>query len=171
MGARPLYRQTDGSLLAQLAKRVDALERRRDVSGHYEIKLFGDDQAVTTGDGRFIFEIPIDLDQSKLRYIRAYVTTVGSSETILQIHNVGSAAVPAAFDMLDDPLQIDASEKSSETSSAPWSIFGQEQPTPSYAQYGFPVTDNTVYYKQHIRIDIDSAGSGAMGLGIHLGFD
>lgn len=171
MAGRPLGRQSTGALIAQLERRIERLERRRPVSGHYEIKLFADDEAVTVGDGRFTFGIPINLDHSKLRYVNAYVTTVGTGPTILQIHNVGSAAVPAAFDMLDDPLQIDSSQKDSETSTAPWTIFGKEPLDPSYAQYGFPDTDNTVFFKQQIRIDIDAAGAGAMGLGVQLGFE
>lgn len=172
MAGRPLFRPTDGALIAQLVRRVEALERRRAVSGHYEIKLFADDEAVATGDGRFQFGIPINLNEAKLRYVNIYVTTAGSSATTVQLHNTGSTAVPAGFDMLSTPATIEASEKDSETNTAtPWKILGQEQPTPSYAQYGFPTSDNTVFYKQQIRIDVDAAGSGAMGLGIQLGFE
>lgn len=150
------------------------LERRRDVSGHYEIKLFADDEAVTTGDGRFIFAIPFNLTQARLKYVNCYVTTVGSGPTTVQIHNVGSVADPAAFDMLAVPITIESGEKDSETNLAtPWEIKGQEVPpdSVSYAEYGFPYADNTVFYKQQLRMDIDAAGAGAMGLGINLGFD
>jgi hypothetical protein len=173
MAGRPIGRETIEAVVARLANRVDALERRRPVAGHYEIKLFGDDEAVAVGDGRFTFGIPFDLDKAKLRYVNAYVTTTGSGLTTIQIHNLGSAAVPAAFDMLNVPITIDAGEKDSETAATPWEIAGQEPApaTPSYAIYGFPYTDNTVFFKQQIRIDIDAAGSGAMGLGIQIGFD
>lgn len=173
MGGSPLIRETPESLIARLAKRVDALERRRDVSGHYEIKLFADDEAVTVGDGRFIFAIPFNLTQARLKYVNAYVTTTGTGVTTVQIFNLGSVADPAAFDMLTTPITIDSGEKDSETAATPWEIAGQEVPplTTSYAQYGFPYADNTVFFKQQLRIDIDTAGAGAMGLGINLGFD
>lgn len=171
MAGRPIYRESPETLIAKLAARVAALERRRDVSGHYEIKLWPDDEAIAVTEGRFIFGIPINLDHSKLRYVNAYVTTVGTGVTEIQIHNTGSAAVPADFDMLTTMLTIDSGEKDSETSAVDWEIAGQESPTPSFAEYGFPDTDNTVFYKQQLRIDIVSAGSGAMGLGIQIGFD
>jgi hypothetical protein len=171
LAGRPLIRPSNGSLIAELARRIDRLERRRDVTGHYEIKLFADDQAVTVGDGRFQFGIPINLDHAKLRYVNAYVTTVGSGITTIQIHNVGSAQQPADFDMLSTPLTIDSGEKDSETAAAFWEIKGKEPNDPSYAEYGFPDTDNTVFYRQQLRVDIDTVGSGAMGLGLQLGFE
>ena len=174
MAGRPLGRQTLGALVAQLEERVKALERRRAVSGHYEIKLFADDEAVAVGDGRFMFNIPYNLDKAKLRYLNIYVTTAGSGPTTVQLHNNGSVADPANFDMLNTPITIESGELDAETNfTTPWEIAGKEFPPadPSYAIYGFPYTDNTVFFKQQIRIDIDAAGSGAMGLGIQLGIE
>lgn len=175
MAGRPLSRQNEGNLLAQLESRVRALERRRDVSGHYEIKLFGDDEAVTVGDGRFSFEIPRNLDKARLRYVNAFVTTVSSSGLVtVQIHNVGTVADPISLDMLSVPITIDANEKSAEQAATEWVIkdtFDDTLGDPSYSEYGFPYADYTVFYRQHLRIDIDTAGTGAMGLGVMLGFD
>lgn len=173
MGGNPLIRETPESLIARLARRVDALERRRDVSGHYEIKLFGDDEAVVVGDGRFFFGIPFNLDRARLKYVNTYISTSGSGTTTVQIHNVGTVATPQNYDMLNIPITIDSGEKDSETAAVDWEIAGQEvPPTPiSYAVYGFPDADNTVFFKQQLRIDIDAVGSGAMGLGIQIGFD
>lgn len=161
-------------MVAQLEERVKALERRRAVSGHYEIKLFGDAEAVAVEEGRFIFGVPYSLDKAKLRYVNTYVTTVGSGPTTVQIHNTGSVAVPADFDMLSDPVTIESGEFDAETNfTTPWVISGQDHPPDdiSYAEYGFPYSDNTVFYKQQLRIDITVAGSGAMGLGIQLGIE
>lgn len=171
MAGRPIARSTEGSLIAQLANRIAALERRRDVSGHYEIKLFADDEVVTVGDGRFSFGIPYNLHRAKLRYVNAYVTTVSTSGLVtVQIHNTGTVASPISLDMLNVPITIDANEKDAEDATTPWEIAGMETP-PSYAEYGYPDADNTVFYKQQLRIDIDTAGTGAMGLGLQLGFD
>lgn len=164
---RPLYKPDPITEMEQLRNRVEALERRRAVTGHYAIKLFADTDTVTTGDGVFLFSIPYDLDESKLRYVGTYVTTVSSSGLVtVQIHNVGSTQDPAGFDMLTTRITIDANEKDSETAATPWEIqddYGNEYP--------YPFQDNHVFYRQQLRIDVDAAGTGAKGLGIHLGFE
>lgn len=166
MAGNPLYRSNEGALIAKLEARVAALERRRPVSGHYEIKLFADDQAVTAGDGRFFFAIPFNLEQARLQYVNAYVTTVSSSGLVtVQIHNIGSTQDPADFDMLTVPITIDANEKDAETAATNWEIDMTD------TEYAYPFLNHYVFYRQQLRIDIDSAGSGAMGLGIQLGFD
>lgn len=175
MAGRPLSRQNEGNLLAQLEARVRALERRRDVSGHYEIKLFADDEEVTTGDGRFFLEIPKNLDKARLRYVNAFVSTESSSGLVtLQIHNVGTVADPISLDMLSVPITIDANERSAEQAATSWVIkdtFADTGGDPSYSEYGFPYADYTVFYRQQLRFDIDTDGTGAMGLGVMVGFD
>lgn len=159
-------------MIADLVRRVDRLERRRPVAGHYAIKIFADDQPVIVGDGAFFFAIPFDLNRAQLRYVNAYVSTPSSFDVVtVQIHNVGSTANPISLDMLSTPITIDANDNDAETSTNRWVILGMEQPTPSYAQYGFPYSDNTVFFKQQLRIDVDTAGTGAQGLGVQLGFD
>lgn len=176
VSGRPLNRQSLESLVAQLEKRIESLERRRDVSGIYQIKLFADDEVVTTGDGRFIFEIPYDLDKARLRYVNTYVTTASSSGLVtVQIHNVGTVSDPIALDMLSVPITIDANEKSAEQAATQWVIKDSfddvGEAGPSYNEYGFPYADYTVFYRQQLRFDIDAAGTGAMGLGVMVGFD
>lgn len=178
MAGRPLSRSNEGALIAQLERRIEALERRRPVAGQYEIKLFGDDEPVTVGIP-FIFGVPFNLTKAKLRYINTYVTTVSSSgKPTVQITNLGHASDPAGgtpdYTMLSTPLSIDVGEKDAETAAVQWEIKGMEPPSlggPSYAHYGFPYTDNTVFFKQQLAIEVTIAGTGAMGLGIQLGFD
>lgn len=170
--ARPLYHTTEQTEIAKLLARIEALERRRAVSGHYAIKIFDDDEVVTIGDGAFIFGIPYDLNRAKLKYVNAYVTTASSSGLVtVQIRNIGSTQNPINFDMLTTRITIDANEKDAETAATRWAITGAEEENPSYNQYGFPDTDNTVYFRQQLRIDVDTAGTGAKGLGVQLGFD
>lgn len=123
------------------------------IPAKFEIKLFGDDEDLSTGDGRFYLDIDDDLGGTFLRYVRAFVSTAGSSATIIQLHNVD-----AAVDMLSTRVTIDSSEKSSRTAT-PYVIDQTGTPPNNYVEAG-----------QQVRIDIDSAGTGAKGLGISLHF-
>lgn len=119
--------------------------------GQFEIKVVADDTIVTTGDGKFIFAIPIDLDSTLLSALAAYVTTVSSSGTpTVQIRNVTTG-----HDMLTTPITIQAGDTTSYTSPAP------------------PVVNSTyatVTYGDLIAVDVDAAGTGAKGLGVILTF-
>lgn len=158
---RSLYPQSLETALAQLENRVAALERRRAVSGHYQIKVFMDDETVQTGDGAFIFVVPYDLDRSHLLSCNIYVTTVSSSGLVtVQLRNVGNT-----HDMLSVPLTIDSGEFSAETAATPAEI-----DTTMNDIYPYPDPNNTVYFNDRIAIDVDTAGTGAMGLGVMLGF-
>jgi len=162
-----IYHTTPEAEQAKFDNRITALEHRRDVPGFYEIKVFADDETLEAGDGQFILAIPIDLDRAKLRYVNAFVTTVSSSGLVeIQIHNLtASSNVPSNFDMLLTPITIDASEYDAENAATPWEI------DKGYNEYGWPDTDNTVYYRQQLRIDVDDEGTGAKGLGVMLGFE
>lgn len=162
-----LYHNTPETEQGKIANRVTALEHRRDVAAFYEIKIFADDQAVETGDGKFIFAIPIDLDRALLRYVNAFVTTESSSGLVtVQIFNTtASSSESSELDMLLTPITIDANEFDAENATTPWEI------DKTYFNYGYPETNNTVYYRQQLRIDVDTAGTGAMGLGVMLGFE
>lgn len=124
--------------------------------GLYEIKVWAD--AITvgkthgTGDGRFIFEIPDDLDLKHLTVARGFVTTVGSTPTVVQVRNVTNGNA----DMLSTPITIDAGEKSSETSGTPVVI---------------DTADSIVHRDDQISLDVDSNAADSAGLGVILNFE
>jgi len=113
------------------------------------IKVFPDTGAVTSGDQKFEFMVTRDMDGMILLDAEAFVTTTGGV-TEVQIHNVTHN-----HDMLSSKLHIDSGERNTVTSSAPMAV------NPSFAG---------VLWGDHIRIDVDLAGSGAKGLGVTLWF-
>lgn len=122
--------------------------------GVYEIKVFDEDETVVTGDNAFEWMIPEDLDAAVLVGVEGFVTTNSSSGGLLiQVANEKQAG--GTVDMLSTRLGIDASERNSLTAATP------------------PVIDtvnDTVAHGDHLRIDVDSAGTGAKGLGVILRF-
>lgn len=115
------------------------------------IKVFSDLQTVTTGDGKFIFEVSRDMDGTNLVEIEIYVTTVSTSGLpTVQIRNITQAA-----DMLTTKVSIDANEKNSKDAAT--------QPV-------IDLNNDDVAWGNHIAIDVDVAGTGAMGLGVILTF-
>ncbi len=121
------------------------------IRASYEMKVFSDTTVLTTGDGKFIFEIPADLDGMNLVDVRAFVTTVSSSGLpTVQIRNVTQAV-----DMLTTKITIDASEKSSRTAATAAVI---------------DTSNDDVADGDQIAIDVDVAGTGAKGLGVILVF-
>lgn len=116
-----------------------------------KIKLFDDALYVGSGDGKFSFDIDSDLGGTKLQSVVGYVSTASSSGAVtVQVHNVTQAV-----DMLSTALTIDASEKSSRTAA-----------TAAVIDSGNAVVADG----DEIRIDVDSAGSGAKGLVVTLVF-
>lgn len=126
--------------------------------GFFEIKVFADTNAldgnlpdeariVDTGDGKFIFVIPHDLDQAELVHAAAYVTVAGSCT--VQIRNITQA-----YDFLTTPITIDGGEFSSYTAGTP------------------PVIDEDrlVDKGDRIAIDVDAADGTCEGLGVILQF-
>lgn len=159
--ARPLYYQSETTQIGQLNNRVDTLERRQAVTGAYQIKVFADDEEIETGNGAFIFAIPYDLDRSRLESCNIYITTVSSSGLVtVMIRNVSEG-----FDMLLTPLTIDVGELNAETAATP-AVIDDEMAD----EFAYPYRNNTVFYTNQIAIDVDAAGTGAMGLGVMLGF-
>jgi hypothetical protein len=158
MPGRPLYPLTQSTYLGQIGNRVDALERRRDVTGFYEIKVFADDETVILGDGAFIFAIPYDLSGGKLRSINAFVTTAGGADLVVMIHNV--THIGPNLDLLTTPITIDAG-----TLDADQSATLAEIDTTVGDVYAYPHPNNRVLNRDQIRIDVDADGGGAMGLG------
>ena len=113
--------------------------------------MFGDDSTVAGGDGAFTFDIPEWLDGLALTAVGAYVSTASSSGIVqVQLHNVTDAV-----DMLSTRVQIDANELVSKDSAT--------QPVVNAANAG-------VAWGDLLRVDVDAAGTGAMGLGLDLLF-
>lgn len=115
------------------------------------IKVFSDTQTVSTGDGKFIFEISRDMNKLRLVDVESYVTTVSSSgKPTVQLRNVTQAV-----DMLTTKVEIDASEKNSKDAAT---------------QRVITAANADVVWGDHIAIDVDVAGTGAKGLGVMLTF-
>lgn len=116
----------------------------------FAVKVFEDDVAVSTGDGKFIFEIPEDADNAQLVTVEGFVSTASSSGGLsVQIRNEGVA------DMLSVPLTIDQGDENSKDAATPYTIDAGQA---------------TVNWGDHLAIDVDGAGTGAKGLGIYLYF-
>lgn len=139
--------------LGEILRRLRRLEASPGV-GTYEIKVFADGGSgsdVVTGDGAFIFEFPDDLDRMELNHARAFVTTVSSSGLVtVQLRNITQAV-----DMLSTKITIDAGETSSGTAA-----------TPPVINVANAIPDA----RDLIAIDVDTAGTGAKGLGVILRF-
>lgn len=116
-----------------------------------QVKVFDDATAATTGDGKLIFMIPVELNGMNLVDVEAYVTGVSSSGALtVQVRNVTQAA-----DMLSTAITIDQSENTSLTAATP------------------PVIDtgnDDVATGDLIAIDVDGAGTSAEGLGVVMSF-
>lgn len=141
------------SEVAAIKYRLRRLERRPP-QAQYEIKVFGDTQAVAAGDGAFIWPVPADVGGMVLSSAEAGVTTVSSSGDIeIQIRNVTEAV-----DMLLDPITIEAGEFNSRTAAV------QPAKDPTAPE------DARVSHGDRIAIDVDAAGSGAQGLAVILVF-
>ena len=117
----------------------------------FAIKVFSDTTTLATGDGKFIFVISSDLDGARLTAAEAFVTTVSSSGTpTVQVRNITDAV-----DMLSTAITVDASEYSSYTAA-----------TRSVVN----ATNAVVATGDRIALDVDTAGTGAKGLGVLLKF-
>lgn len=115
----------------------------------YEIKIFSDRQVVTTGDGKFYWNIPPDLDQWYIVFIRTFVSVASSSGIVrCQIRNERSG-----LDIMSTRVSIDANERSSSTAATPVVI---NQTTDR----------DQVLDDDFLRLDVDDAGTGAKGLGL-----
>lgn len=120
--------------------------------GIYPIKVFGDDQALVVGDGAFVFYVTAadHLDGTKLMQVGAYVTTVSSSGApTVQLRRVGGS------NMLSTAVTIDAGDEVSDDATTAAVI---------------DTSNDDVSTGDGIAIDIDAAGTDAMGLGVILVF-
>lgn len=133
--------------IGQMQSKIAAMDAAPMMS-RFRIKLFSDTQVVSTGDGKFTFSLTEDEDGLSLVKVFAYVTTVSSSGSItVQIHNVTQAA-----DMLSTVITI------------PVSTFNDN------STWVLDLANDDVALGNLIRIDVDSAGTGAKGLGVGIWF-
>lgn len=120
----------------------------------YAIEVFEADVTVLAGDNRFEWAIPAHLDGAVLTALEGYLTEASSSTTVqVQIANerYGSTSV----DMLSTKLSIDVGELDSDDATTPVVI---------------DAGNATVAHKDHLRVDVDTPGVGAKGLGLILTF-
>lgn len=155
-------RDTLDQLLFDYLQRIRRLEGNVN-RGHYQIKLFADENGadgnlpatvriVSTGDGKFIFGIPDDLNNARLWDCFIYITTVGSAVLRVQIANLTQG-----YDFLTTRLEIEAGDTTS------YQATTQKVINPTHP----PVETGDL-----ISIDVDNAGGGtAQGLGIGLEFN
>jgi hypothetical protein len=113
------------------------------------IKVFADDEIVTAGDRAFIFAVSRDMDGAVLTGVELAVTTNSSSGIVqVQLRNITQAV-----DMLSTRLQVDVGELNSKDSGITAVI---------------DAANADVAWGDQIAIDVDAAGTGAMGLEVHL---
>jgi hypothetical protein len=116
-----------------------------------QLKVIDDATVVTTGDGKIVFVIPLELNGYDLVDADAFVSTVSSSGLpTVQIRNVTDG-----HDMLSTKISIDANEYTS------WSATTA------------PVIDtgeDDVVTGDRLAVDVDVSGTGAKGLGVVLTF-
>ncbi len=124
--------------------------RWKNVGRMIQIKVFGDDSELTTGDDKLVFMIPPELDGTKLVRAVAFVSTVSSSG----LPNVMISNTTQAVDVLATAITIDVSEFTSLTAATPC------------------VIKQDIIYRPGdlVAIDVDGAGTGAKGLGVQLSF-
>jgi hypothetical protein len=116
--------------------------------------VFAATAGLTTGDGKAYLPIPSQLDGWTLIDADAYVSTVGSNATTVQLaRERGNTSSPTVADMLSTKITIDGSEH--------YSYFASTQPVINSANADLATGDA-------IRVDVDGAGSGAKGLVIIL---
>ena len=115
------------------------------------VKCIPDIVTLTTGDSKMLFTIPIELTGMNLITVGAHVYTVSSSGLpTFQIHNL-----TLGQNMLSTEISIDVSEKDSSTTATPPVI---------NTSYDHVATGD------EIRLDCDTAGTGAKGMEIRMGF-
>lgn len=129
----------------------DALAGSNVGTSKYHVKICDETTAITTGDGKFIFTIPQELNGMNLVGVVAMVSTVSSSGLpTVQIRNVTDAV-----DMLTTRVTIDVSEYNSYDATTP-AVIDEDH--------------DDVATGDRIAIDVDVAGTGAKGLEVYLLF-
>jgi hypothetical protein len=116
----------------------------------YGIKIFDDATTITTGTAKFLFVVPSTYNLMKLYSAETTITTASSSGTVaVTIRGV----TPAITNMFSNTVQIPSPSLGSGSSG------------------GTLVGGTNVVQTNHvISIDVTSAGTGAKGLAVYLGF-
>ena len=115
------------------------------------IKVIDDDTALTTGDGKTHFTIPVELNGMNLVSVGAHVYTASSSGLPnFQVHNATGGA-----DMLSTAITIDASENDSKDATTAAVI---------------DAAQDDVATGDVIRFDCDTAGTDTAGMEIRMSF-
>lgn len=149
---QPVQEQLQQRAISALDYRVRQLARRPPLTSLgtaiYEIKVFEDTTDIATGDDKFVWEIPEDLDGATIVKVEAYISTAGGSTTQVDIRLSDPCDIGASI--LTTKISIDTGECNSSLAAT--------QPV---------VADATdVVHGDHLHIDVDAAGSGAKGLGV-----
>jgi hypothetical protein len=126
-----------------------------------QLEVFGPSEAVATGDGKVYFVVPPALNGMNLVGVKAQVIAASSSGTpTIQIVRcayaaTGNACSGVGDDMLSTRVTIDANENSTTSAATPAVI---------------DTTKDDVATDQVIRVDVDVAGTGTLGLLVTLIF-
>ena len=118
------------------------------------LRVFTDTEAVTAGNDARRFVVTDDLGGTFLRSAHATVTTVGSGTTTVQIHNLTNTD-----DLLATETDIDSGDTTSYDAATQHVVDVTGTPAVNYITRG-----------DVLRVDVDAAGSGAMGLEVLLEF-
>lgn len=156
---RPVQEPTDARDFGYHQHGIDQLFRRPAPvnvgSVVYAIEVFEPMVPVIVGDEAFEFEIPEDLEDAQLVSVDAYLTTASSSGTVqVQLCRLDNG-VGADNDMLSTLINLDVGDVNMKDAAT--------QPV-------IDAGEAIVQWGDHIRIDVDNAGSGAYGLGVILYF-
>lgn len=117
----------------------------------FSLKIFGDDEAVATGDAKLHYTIPPGMNGMDLVSVGLHVYTVSTSGLpTVMIHNLTDTV-----DMLSTALTIDENEKDSKDAATPAVI---------------DTANDDVATGDELRFDVDVAGTGTKGLEVRLGF-
>ena len=115
------------------------------------VKCIADNTALTTGDGKAYFTVPVELNEMSLVSAGVHVYTVSSSGVVtFQIHNLTQAV-----DMFSTLLTIDVSEKDSKDATTSVII---------------DTVNDGIATGDELRFDCDTAGTDTEGMEIRMGF-
>jgi hypothetical protein len=123
------------------------------------LKVLGDTEVWTTGDGKIYFPVPPELNGAVLVNAQAYCMTPSTVNTptvqVARGRRSTATSTPTWVDMLSTAITIDINEYSS---------------TDDASQRVINTANDDIATRDLIRIDIDVAGTGTKGLDVSLVF-